>query len=407
MKEPLKIIIFDGSFKTTSFINRLVNVLAERHQVFILGFNDQLTHRIDNVHYVPLGSNENKSRFVRTSLCYALQSGSMSRVFSTFAKLIKGQRRLLQEQNLLFVLNRINPDIIHLQWVSALPWFEQVLVDQKIPLVLSQLGFQNNVRPFVDSANFKYLQNWYPKIAGFRSVSKAITVNSDKIWSSFTKIDRVIYEGLSLEEVPFFEGYSHSAFLKILSVGRGHWIKGYDYALQCCSLLKQKNISFQYTIVGGSGVEELQFVINDLGLEDCVFLVSQIEQKEVFKLMQKSSLLLIPSLEEGIPNVLIEAMALGLPVISTDCGGVSELIDNDINGWVVKIRDPQAIAESIITFSKLSLVRIDEVRIAARLTVEAQNGENHMAERIDELYYEVLSQMVDQNSIVKSNTQYK
>ncbi len=160
--KPLKIIIFDGSFKTTPFITRLVKGLAAKHQVYILGFNEKLAQPINNVHYVSLGSNQNKLKFTITSLGSVLHPGKFQLIIPTLKKLIRGDRQALQQQNLNLALKRISPDVIHLQWPSVLPWFEEVLLLQKIPVVLSQRGFHSNIRPFVDENNFKYLQEWYP-----------------------------------------------------------------------------------------------------------------------------------------------------------------------------------------------------------------------------------------------------
>lgn len=397
---PLKIIIFDGSFKTTPFINRLIQVLAQRHQVYVLGFNVALTNKLKGVRYVSLGSNQSKPRFMITTLSYALQYGSLKDFFETFKKLFNGQRQLLQQQNLRFVLNRIQTDIIHLQWPSVIPWFEAVLKQQEIPVLLSQRGFHNNVRPFVDKQNFDYLHNWYPKMAGFHSVSKAIAANGDNIWKSPTKIDRVIYTGLDYKHFPFLEDYAVTTPLKLLSVGRAHWIKGYDYALHTCKFLKDQNVPFYYSIIGGADDEELQFLISDLGLEDHVRLEKRLPQSMVYKRMQEASLLLMPSLEEGLPNVVVEAMALGLPVVSTNCGGVPELIDDGVEGWIVPLRDPEAMGNAIVSFSHLSIERINEVRKAARKKVEMQHNVEGMVRGMEELYYEVLSTTKDTENVV-------
>lgn len=391
MPKALKIIIFDGSFKTTPFINRLVKGLALNHQVYILGFNEKLTKPINGVNYVSLGSNQSKLKFTVTTLSRLLQSKKFNLLFPTLKKLIKGKRQALQQQNLNLVLKNIAPVLIHLQWPSVIPWFEEVLMEQKIPVVLSQRGFHSNVRPFVDEANFEYLYKWYPKIAGFHSVSKAIAANGDKIGASSIKTDKVIYTGLPLQEIPFSENYMRSTPLKLLSIGRAHWIKGYDYALQACKQLKEKDIPFHYTIIGGAGDEELQFLVDNLGLKNYVVLERRKPQPEVFNLMQEASLLLMPSLEEGIPNVVVEAMAIGLPVISTDCGGVPELITKDKEGWLVPIRNPQALAGAIEDFLGLSLNKIEEVRLAARKKVEQQHNEEQMVKGMEDLYYEVLS----------------
>lgn len=390
MDKNLKIIIFDGSYKTTPFINRLTKGLAVQHEVYVLGFNVELPHKLDRVNYVPLGSNQNKFRFVATSLSYAIQSASVQNFFSTIGKLIDGERLALQEQNLRFVLNKINPDIIHLQWPSVIPWFEEVLLQQKIPVVLSQRGSQNNVRPFVEEDFFEYLQQWYPKINGFHSVSKAIAENSDKIWKDESKLDKVVYTGVPFQYLHFSREYILAKPLRLFSVGRAHWIKGYGYALETCKILKEKHINFHYTIIGGTDDEELQFLIADLGLQEYVSLTDRMPQEEVFEEMRKASLLLMPSVEEGIPNVAVEAMALGVPVLSTNCGGISELIENGVEGWVVPIRNPEAMAEGVMAFSNLSLERINEVRGAARKKVELQHSEEGMVRGMEELYYEVL-----------------
>ncbi|MBB05354.1 MAG: colanic acid biosynthesis protein [Pseudooceanicola sp.] len=391
MPKALKIIIFDGSFKTTPFINRLVKGLVLNHQVYILGFNEKLTNPISGVNYVSLGSNQSKLKFTVTTLSRLLQSKKFNLLLPTLRKLIQGKRQALQQQNLNLVLKNIAPVLIHLQWPSVIPWFEEVLMEQKIQVVLSQRGFHSNVRPFVDEANFEYLNKWYPKIAGFQSVSKAIAANGDKIWASSIKTDKVIYTGLPLQEIPFSENYMRSTPLRLLSIGRAHWIKGYDYALHACKQLKEKDIPFHYTIIGGAGDEELQFLVDNLGLKNYVVLERRKPQSEVFNLMQEASLLLMPSLEEGIPNVVVEAMAIGLPVISTDCGGVPELITKDKEGWLVPTRNPQALAGAIEAFLGLSLNKVEEVRLAARKKVEQQHNEEQMVKGMEDLYYEVLS----------------
>lgn len=386
----LKIIIFDGSFKTTPFINRLAKGLAENHDVYILGFNEAVDKRIDKAHYVPLGSNQNKLRFISTSLSSAIQSMSLKTFFATIGFLIKGKRHKLQQQNLRLALLRIRPDIIHLQWPSTITWFEDVLIRQNFPVVLSQRGFQNNVRPFVKPENLHYLQKWYPKIAGFHSVSKAIAANGDEIWRSSEKIDRIIYTGLPLHDLPFSDTYSRNSPLQLLSVGRTHWKKGYDYALRCCRLLKDRHIPFHYTIVGAAGTEELQWMRFDLGLEDCVALAPKMSEMSVIACMRNADLMLLPSVEEGIPNVVVEAMAVGLPVLATECGGVSELIEEGKEGWIVPGRNPRAMAEAVMDFSKSPLEKILEVRLAARKKIEHQHSEKQMIEGMEELYRKVL-----------------
>lgn len=385
------IVIFDGSFKTTPFINRLCHGLSERNRVYILGFNERISEKLPGVHYVSLGSNQHKIRFVTTTLAMLLKSKKFSLLFPTLAALLQGKRKRLQQQNLHLALQHIKPDLIHLQWPSVIPWFETILRKQNIPVILSQRGFHSNVRPFVDAQNRAYLEQWYPKMAGFHSVSKAIARKGDKIWNAPEKIDQVVYTGLLLEQLPFNPQYSHTSQLQLVSVGRSHWIKGYAYALAACKILKDAGVSFRYTIIGGAGDEELQYLVHELELNEQVHLEGKLPQEHVFKRMQQASLLLMPSIDEGIPNVVVEAMALGLPVLSTNCGGVTELITHRKHGWIVPIRAPKAMADQIKDFMVLPEATIQKIRTAARQKVADQHSETRMVNDMERLYELVIT----------------
>lgn len=202
--KSLKILLFDGSFKTTAFINRLAAGLAKRHQVYIAGFNEELPRPVTGVTYVPLGSNQDKKRFATMAFHWARKSKGTS-VGSTLKALLKSDRKSIQEANLTAALEHIQPDIIHLQWTSVIPPFENVLQTGSIPVILSQRGFHINVKPFVYPENMAYLRQWYPKFAGFHSVAHSVVRNSAKIWDSSDKIDEVVYTGLDLEawKVPY------------------------------------------------------------------------------------------------------------------------------------------------------------------------------------------------------------
>ena len=104
MSKSLKIIIFDGSFKTTPFINRLVKGLVLKHEVFILGFNEKLATPIAGVHYVSLGSNQSKFNFVITTLKLRLLAGNLKNIISAFKKLLKGKKQGARTENGLMML---------------------------------------------------------------------------------------------------------------------------------------------------------------------------------------------------------------------------------------------------------------------------------------------------------------
>jgi len=382
----MKIAIFDGTFQTTAFIRRLIVGLQKEHEVFVLGFNEKLKDPVEGVRYIKLGSNQSKLQLARTSL--KLQQYSLKPVFQLF----KGERKKLQAKNLQIQLNKIKPNIIHVQWPSVLPWVEPYFNNSKIKVILSQRGFHTNVRPYVKQDNLDYLKDIYPQLDGLHSVSKAISEVGKKIGRPKTNIDQVVYTGLDLshfEQTLCDLKKKTNAPLKIVSVGRPHWKKGYSYAVRAMQLLKNSGIIFTYEIIGGQGDEEITYLIQCLGLSNEVILQPKMEQKLVFEKMKNASLFLLPSLEEGIANVAVEAMALGTPVISTDCGGMEELITHEKEGWIVPTRDPKALAEQIKNYTFIYENEIEIICAAARKKVEIQHTEDKMVEDMLHLYINV------------------
>jgi colanic acid/amylovoran biosynthesis glycosyltransferase len=280
--------------------------------------------------------------------------------------------------------------VVHVQWVSHISLFEDLLKSQTYKFVLSQRGYQTNVRPFVNKANFEYLQTWLPRFSGFHSVSQAISKEGDKIYNSPNKIDHVVYTGLDLSRFEFNPLVVQNKVLEIISVGRPHWIKGYDIALKAFALLKKKGLQFNYQIIGAEGNQELLFLRKELDLETEVEFLPKLPQQKVFEMMSSCDLFLLSSIEEGIANVAVEAMALGCPVISTNCGGMEELISHQKEGWIVPVYDEEAMARQILEFSQLDSEYIKNIKHAARFKIEQQHTESKMIEDMIQLYKSII-----------------
>jgi colanic acid/amylovoran biosynthesis glycosyltransferase len=136
--------------------------------------------------------------------------------------------------------------------------------------------------------------------------------------------------------------------LRVLSVGRLTWVKGYEYALQSIKLLKEQGIACEYRIVGdGDLLEGVSFARHQMGLENIVDLLGSQPWQEVTKNMQWADVFLQTSVQEGFCNAVIEAQAMKLPVVCSDAGGLPENIENDVTGFVVPRRNPRALADKL------------------------------------------------------------
>lgn len=132
-------------------------------------------------------------------------------------------------------------------------------------------------------------------------------------------------------------------------------VKGHTYLLRALSSLGEKGINFRLLIIGrGELEEELREEATSLGIASQTSFMGYIDQPELFRMYQEGEidLIVLPSVDlgsgehEGIPVTLIEAMAFGIPVISTATGGIPELL-SDGSGVMVPDKCPQALAEAI------------------------------------------------------------
>lgn len=142
----------------------------------------------------------------------------------------------------------------------------------------------------------------------------------------------------------------------ILAVGQLTERKGFLYLLEACHILKNRGVRFKCQIIGtGPQRQSLADTITRLSLEDCVTLTGALPHEEVIERYKKVSMFVLPCIQsadgnmDGIPNVLLEAMAMQLPVISTRVSAIPELIINNINGLMVEPENPDQLAEAIQT----------------------------------------------------------
>ena len=120
------------------------------------------------------------------------------------------------------------------------------------------------------------------------------------------------------------------------------------------NILKKEGIQFHYTIIaGGRDHENIHFQIHDLGLKNYITFLNELPHYQVIEMLSECNLFILPSIEEGISNSVLEAMAVGVPVISTDCGGMVEVIKHGKNGFIVPVRDPKSMVDTIQKFQHL------------------------------------------------------
>lgn len=178
----------------------------------------------------------------------------------------------------------------------------------------------------------------------------------------------VIPNPLITDNMP--EPYAGVREKRIVSVGRLNPQKNQKILIEAFALI-HKNYPDYILEIYGEGIlhQELQKVIDRNNLSEKVFLRGNVNN--VFQKILKASVFVMSSDFEGMPNALIEAMALGLPCISTDCpcGGPKYLINNGVNGLLCKVNDVESLKNTLATM-------LDNLQKANEMGVQAVNVRN-------------------------------
>lgn len=165
--------------------------------------------------------------------------------------------------------------------------------------------------------------------------------------------------------------------LEIISVARLTEKKGLHVAIEACRQLKEQGMAFRYRILGiGPWERRLRTLIEQYQLEDVVEMPGFKPSHEVKAMLDDADVFLLPSVTgadgdmEGIPVALMEAMAVGIPVVSTLHSGIPELVEADKSGWLVPENDARALAQRLAAFSQLDTDKLAPVVKRAREKVE-------------------------------------
>jgi len=156
----------------------------------------------------------------------------------------------------------------------------------------------------------------------------------------------VIPNGVELDRFYPVESSKRIEPLKLLTVGRLSVTKRVEMLIDAVQILHKAGYKVHLTIVGGGGLEdELKQIIREKNLGDIIEITGRIEPEKMPQVYRQNDIFVSASMQEGMSNAMLEAMASGLPIITTRCEGVEELITD--NGIVVEEARAEAIAEVI------------------------------------------------------------
>jgi glycosyltransferase involved in cell wall biosynthesis len=195
------------------------------------------------------------------------------------------------------------------------------------------------------------------KLGAARFVATCTCANAGVLRARHQRPDEVhaIYHGLDTDYFSPVSSSDKQRMPMILSVGRFVEKKGFDYLIEACAQLKRDGVCFGCVIVGerGDAYDTIRNLIEQHGFGDCIRLRDAVAQDELRDIYRLARVFVLPCQvaadgdRDGFPNVLAEAMALGIPVVSTNISGIPEMIDDGVHGLLVPTRDARALADAL------------------------------------------------------------
>lgn len=203
----------------------------------------------------------------------------------------------------------------------------------------------------------------------------------------------LIYQGLELErytQVNIDKVKSKKAFGIAVDedvigmIGRLEPIKGPGYFVEAAEEVAKKFTKTKFIVVGEGGLRQrLENQVEGMGLKDRFIFTGW--REDIPEILSIMDILVLPSLNEAVGIVLIEAQVLGVPVVATNVGGIPEIVIDGMNGILIPPRDPQALAQAVVKLLKDEALR-RKMGDAGREWVRDRFSVESMIEKLEKLY---------------------
>ncbi|MBN1796648.1 MAG: glycosyltransferase family 4 protein [Sedimentisphaerales bacterium] len=156
----------------------------------------------------------------------------------------------------------------------------------------------------------------------------------------------VICNGVDAEKFKPNQAKSKDDTFRLITVGRLSPTKRVDMLIDTVGILKAGGINVKLKVIGGGALKnQLKQTVLDKCLGDCVEIIGRVETQQMPQLYRQADIYVSATMQEGMSNAMLEAMACGLPIVTTKCEGLAELVAD--NGTIVNMASAEAIAEAV------------------------------------------------------------
>jgi len=247
--------------------------------------------------------------------------------------------------NIRNVIKKENPDVV-ISFISGLNIITIIaMMGLNIPIIISDRS-----NPYRDKIKFIYKFLLYP-------FSKKLVLQTNGVKKFYKNIPNLDIEIIPNPISKYQRINKNKRFVfekkTICAVGRlNNSLKGFDLLIKAFKIIENQYKDWQLIIFGeGKDRDNLENLIQELKLDKRVILAGRVENPR--EIIVDADIFVLSSLEEGFPNVLLEAMSVGLPCVSFDCDyGPREIIDDRKNGILVEPKNIKALSDALVKLIK-------------------------------------------------------
>ena len=292
------------------------------------------------------------------------------------------------------MIKKLQPDVIHVNNLPFLTTFQSMRVARKLGKrgVVHVHGVIGERGSILNFAQRTYIHTIGHTV--FKDTTKVIcltlhdAIKIRRYGCPAEKI-RIIPNGVDVDK---FRPEGDEVESLILWVGRFVQEKGLEYLIKGLHIVAKKQPAVKLAMTGdGPLLPKIQRIVKRYKLTENVIFLGLRSREEIPSIINKASIYALPSLNEGMPYALLEAMACGKPVVGSDIPGISDVITHGQNGLLIPPRNSEALANAILKLLDDGNLRRRLGRNARRLMVEKYSW-NIITNKIEKVYYEAIKE---------------
>lgn len=348
-----------------TFLNSLIAILSEKHELIL--YVSQKSYNLKEItQYTYL----NKRNTLSNTLKYLVKLFCYVRKFRLLKK--KTSFKLLLHDIPLWTTS--NLDYLHFAFGNLAFGREYYAEHMDCKMSLSFRGSDINVYPKWHNLSYDLiLQKCYRiQCNSYKLKDEALKYN-EHVESKISVINPGLQPefDVSAEEIKIFQQkrLKNNATI-FISIGRLHWIKGFEHVFEALGKLKKEGIDFEYLLIGqGPEEEKLVFLSHFYHIQENVKFLGLQKPLAIRKLLERANAFMQTSWAEGFSNSTMEAQALGLPVVVTPISGMNEFVLHKETGYITQSHGSEDILDGIKWYLSLTAAEKNDISIKANQRV--------------------------------------